>query len=44
MRRNEYISLEDITLMVERGKYSGEFEIKIMETNEWFDVDALGKT
>ena len=40
MRRNEYISLEDITLMVERGKYSGEFEIKIMETSEWFDIDA----
>lgn len=40
MRRNEYISLEDITLMVEKGKYSGEFEIKIMETSEWFDVDA----
>lgn len=40
MRRNEYISLEDITLMIERGKYAGEFEIKIIETGDWFDVDA----
>ena len=40
MKRNEYISLEDITLMVEKGKYAGEFEIKIMETSEWFDADA----
>ena len=40
MRRNEYMSLEDITLMVERGKYAGEFEIKIKEKGNWFDVDA----
>ena len=40
MRRNEYMSLEDITLMVERGKYAGEFEIGIMDTGIWFDADA----
>ena len=40
MKRNEYISLEDITLMVERGKYAGEFEIGIMDTGIWFDADA----
>ena len=40
MRKNNYLSLEDITLMVECGKYAGEFEIKIIETGEWFDVDA----